>query len=183
MCLTDSASLAEKIRRLRDHGMVPNRWYWHETVGYNYRITNMQAALGFAQVSRVGETLARNDRLLALYRKHFDAIAHVAFPPQVSAEYEPITWLVCVQVPARRRASLFEIAQSAGIELRPFFTPLSTMPIYREFASVCPNSVAVSATGVNLPTSVAIDETVVERIATVFRDALSGQIRAECSQP
>src|SRR6266849_8650115 len=53
MCVTDDAALAERLRLLRDHGMDPKRPYWHEVVGYNYRMTNLQAAVGVAQVKRL----------------------------------------------------------------------------------------------------------------------------------
>src|ERR1700716_3726620 len=69
MCLTDSEELATSLRLLRDHGMSPDRSYWHERVGYNYRITNLQAAIGQSQLWRVKEVLQRNARIVALYRQ------------------------------------------------------------------------------------------------------------------
>src|SRR5205085_5545270 len=59
MCLTDSEELAHSLRVLRDHGMTPERSYWHERVGFNYRLTNLQASIGHAQLQRVHDTLRR----------------------------------------------------------------------------------------------------------------------------
>src|SRR5262249_39670121 len=70
MCLTDSPPLAERLAELRDHGMTRGRRYWHERVGFNYRMTNPQAAIGVAQLGRIETIIARNRRLDALYRKH-----------------------------------------------------------------------------------------------------------------
>jgi len=173
MCVTNSAELANKIRRLRSHGMVPDRWYWHEAIGYNYRMTNLQAAIGLEQVATIRQTLQRNDRLLQKYRKHLADFPSVRFPPPLGAGDEPITWLVCVQVPAAAREAIITTARERDIELRPFFTPLSAMPVYREYWRDCPHSGGLAATGLNLPTSDAVDDKIIEKIASVFRDVLT----------
>lgn len=64
---TTRADLAEKARMLRDHGMSPERRYWHPVLGYNYRMTNTQAGLGVAQLERVDEILAAKRRNARLY--------------------------------------------------------------------------------------------------------------------
>jgi perosamine synthetase len=172
MCLVDSDSLAARAIMLRDHGMVAGRIYWHEEIGYNYRMPNLQAALGLAQLSRAEETIQRNLELERAYHEHLAGISGLVFPPSLGDEYEPIVWLVSVQVPAEKRAALIEAAQSAGIELRPFFHALSTMPLSRQFAKTCHNSLELSATGLNLPTSTVVDASVMEKIAGIFRSVL-----------
>lgn len=154
MCLTDSEDLAASLRLLRDHGMSPDRSYWHERVGYNYRITNLQAAIGESQLWRINGTLQRNARIAALYREALEGIPGVRFPPVMSDKYEPVVWLACVQVPADKRLAVMRAAHAARIETRPFFHPLSALPPYGRYARSCPNSTELSATGVNLPTSV-----------------------------
>ena len=77
--------------------------YWHERVGYNYRITNLQAAIGESQLWRINDTLRRNARVAALYREALKGIPDVRFPRTMSDEYEPVVWLACVQVPADKR--------------------------------------------------------------------------------
>ena len=100
MCVTNSRELATSLRVLRDHGMSPDRSYWHERVGFNYRITNLQAAIGQSQIWRVNEVLQRNARIAALYREALKGIPDVRFPPQLPDEYRPVVWMTCVQVPA-----------------------------------------------------------------------------------
>jgi perosamine synthetase len=173
MCLTDSEDLAASLRLLRDHGMSPDRSYWHERVGYNYRITNLQAAIGESQLWRINGTLQRNARIAALYREALEGIPGVRFPPGMSDKYEPVVWLACVQVPADKRLAIMSAAHAARIETRPFFHPLSTLPPYGRYARSCPNSAELSATGVNLPTSGDVDDQVVERVARVFHDVLA----------
>jgi perosamine synthetase len=158
---------------MRDHGMTPDRFYWHERVGYNYRMTNLQASLGVAQLGRVQEILSRNAGLEKLYREHFRDLPGISFAPGRSAEYEPVVWLVCALVPERQRERLFAAAGQAGIELRPFFHPLSAMPAYAAHARPCPASERLSRTGLNLPTSSAVDQPAIERIGRVFREVLA----------
>jgi perosamine synthetase len=172
MCVTNSPKLGKLIRILRDHGMTPSRSYWHERVGFNYRITNLQAAIGHSQLWRITDTLARNARIAGLYRAALEDIPDVRFPPKLPAVYKPVVWLSCVLVPPNKRDTLLAAALEAKIEMRPFFHSLSSMPPYEKYASDCPNSVALSASGINLPTSHQVDQQVVDRVAKVFRDVL-----------
>jgi perosamine synthetase len=173
MCLTDSDQLAETLRLLRDHGMSPERSYWHERVGYNYRITNLQAAIGESQLWRIEKTLRRNSGIAARYGEALGGIAGVRLPPKLPDEYDPVVWLACVQVPAEKRLPIMHAAYQAGIEMRPFFHPLSTLPPYNKYARACPTSLELAATGINLPTSNDVDDQVVERVARVFHEILS----------
>ena len=172
MCLTNSPECSAALRTLRDHGITPNRSYWHERVGYNYRITNLQAAIGYTQLWRIEETLARHNDIANAYRAALEGIPEVRFPPTMGADYQPVVWLACAQVPADRRDALLKAAHAARIEMRPFFHSLSTLPPYEKYASVCPTSLELSATGINLPTSRAVDDQVIARIVKVFRDVL-----------
>lgn len=172
MCLTDSDDLAARLRALRDHGMAPGRFYWHDRVGYNYRMTNLQAAIGLAQLRRIHEIQSRNARLATLYTERFRDLPQVRFAAAGGCGCEAVVWLVAAEVPAESRQSLIEAAAAAGIELRPFFNPLSAMPPYAAWARSCPNSAALSRSGINLPTSCEVDAHVVEKIHAVFKAVL-----------
>jgi perosamine synthetase len=172
MCLTNSEELAKSIRLLRDHGMTPTRSYWHERVGYNYRITNLQAAIGYSQLWRIEEMLKRNKDIADAYQVALKGIPGVKFPPTMDPIYQPVVWLASVQVPAAKRDQLLMAAHEARIEMRPFFHSLSTLPPYEKYARVCPNSLELAATGINLPTSRAVDDQVIDRIVKVFRNVL-----------
>jgi perosamine synthetase len=173
ICVTDSDELAARLGELRDHGMAPGRRYWHERVGYNYRMTNLQAALGVAQLGRFDELFQRRQRLEQLYREALGDLPGVIFPGPLPNHIEPAVWLVSLQVPAGKRDGLIEAGRRAGLELRPFFHPLSDMPPYRCYGGDCPASRALSETGLNLPTSSAVDATVIARMRAVFQEALA----------
>lgn len=172
MCLTASDSLARMLRELRDHGMVPDRSYWHERVGYNYRMTNLQAAIGQSQLWRIDRILERNRSIAERYRQALDGIPGITFPPELPDIYGNVVWLTCLQVPAHLRSRLIAAAHEADIEMRPFFHSLSAMPLYEKYAGDCPHSRALSETGINLPTSRSVDDQVIDRIATLIRDVM-----------
>ncbi|HZQ01674.1 MAG TPA: aminotransferase class I/II-fold pyridoxal phosphate-dependent enzyme [Reyranella sp.] len=173
MCLTDSPELATSLRCMRDHGMTPGRSYWHERIGYNYRLTNLQAAIGHAQMWRIGKVLERNHRIERLYRRALAGIPGVRFAATMGREYEPVVWLASVLVPAQHRDAIIAAAQADRIEMRPFFYRLSDLPPYAGYARHCPNSAALSASGINLPTSRDVDDQVVERVVGIFRSVLT----------
>jgi perosamine synthetase len=117
--------------------------------------------------------LQRNARIAELYAQALGGIPGVSFAPPMPANCEPVVWLACVLVPPDKRDALLVESQRAGLEMRPFFHPLSSLPPYQTHARTCSNSRALSATGINLPTSRMVDETVVERVARVFKHVLA----------
>lgn len=175
MCVTQSDRLAATLLELRSHGMSPGHGYWHDRVGFNYRMTNLQAAIGLMQLRKIDRTLQRNERLARLYREHLGKIAGVEFGPRLPDGYEPVVWLACALVPEQARDRLIERAAAAYIELRSFFHCLSEMPPYRSFARCSPVASRLARTGLNLPTSSAVDAHVANKLAAVFREVLHGE--------
>ena len=176
MCVTNDADLAARMRMLRDHGMRPERRYWHDEAGFNFRMTNMQAAIGCAQLDRMDELLAMRRSVSEIYEHAFKNIEGVWLPTDRGSRYEDVVWFCCARVNAERRATLIDACKIANIDLRPFFNGLSSMPAYRPFARPCPNSTALGREGVNLPTSRRVTPKVAARIAAIFQDVLARKL-------
>lgn len=172
ICVTNNPDLALRMRILRDHGMRPERRYWHEEAAFNYRMTNLQAAIGCAQLDRMPELLAMRRAVDGHYRKAFAGTAGVDFPPELPERFGAVIWFACAQVPAERRPAMIDACKRANIDLRPFFNGLSMMPAFKRSARVCPNSRALSLSGVNLPTSRRVTEDMAFRIAEVMKGEL-----------
>src|SRR5581483_8098019 len=98
MLVTGDRTLAERARFLRDHAMSPSRRYYHPEIGYNYRLTNLQAALGLAQLERVDEFIARRVEVMRWYREELrdrpDLILNPDLPWARSAD-----WMVSMVFP------------------------------------------------------------------------------------
>ena len=178
MVVTNDEKYQERVRFLKDHAMDKTRRYWHPEVGYNYRMTNLQAAIGCAQLARSQELLASRFRLLHLYKSAFTE-SSLSFNPS-RAWAEPVVWLVCgLLSPAskHRRNTMSDALRANGIDSRPGFPLVSTMPPYEFFRRSSSLDVArgISERAFNLPSSARLGEKDVDRIATTLKAILSSQ--------
>ena len=169
MLTTDDEALAARCRTLRDHAMPPHRRYWHEEVGFNYRMTNLQAAVGVAQMERIERFLERKREIAARYREQLAGVPGVTFAAERSG-YTNVYWMVSILVEspyALSRDELISALRERGIDSRPFFHPMDTLPPYR---SDVPRPVALhlSRCGLNLPSSPALTDTQIDYICDVL---------------
>ncbi len=152
MCTTNSEELNDKMRILRDHGMSKTKRYWHDVIGYNYRMTNLQAAIGLAQLERI-EEIHKNRRK---YEENYkEILPNDKFAFQSDCENRTrVTWLVSVLLnESIDREEYIQKLKNQGIDARPFFYPLSDMEIYRPYCKVeTPVTHKLSKVGLNLPT-------------------------------
>ncbi len=134
MVVTSSPDLAARIRLLKDHAMDPARRYWHQEVGFNFRMTNLQAAIGCAQIERFDEIIGKRRGILASYREAFAEDSEIVINPSMPWA-EPVPWQVCVLLPSKytdiKRDSLMLALKSELIDSRPYFNMLCDMPPYR----------------------------------------------------
>lgn len=153
MCTTNSKEIIEQIRLLRDHGMSKSKRYFHEVVGYNYRMTNLQAAIGVAQLERAEAIHKNRTSYEYLYRKIMPS--SFEFQKNINGRNR-ITWLVSFLVGKNsdyNRDQLISIFLEKGIDARPFFYTLSEMNIYSKYAQQDNiHAKGISRSGISLPT-------------------------------
>lgn len=152
MCVTNNKKLDEKMRILRDHGMSKTKKYWNDHVGYNYRMTNLQAAIGVAQLERISNIHINRKKYENVYKEIFSDKKFI-FQSNLKKR-ERITWLVSILLDDNTcRDNFLKKLKDIGIDGRPFFYPLSHMDIYKKY-SKNKNKVTekISRVGVNLPT-------------------------------
>jgi len=152
MCVTNSRTLAKKMMILRDHGMSLYKKYRHEVVGYNYRMTNLQAAIGVAQLERVEEILSNRQRLEDEYKKNLSGIDFIEFQRDDLVKRNKIVWLVSFLIKNKKRDLYIQRLLKKGIDVRPFFYPLSKMKLYKKYVFSAKNSVDISRAGISFPT-------------------------------
>jgi perosamine synthetase len=154
MVTTNDDELAAKLRLYRGQGMDPERRYWHPVIGYNYRMTNIAAAIGCAQLERVDEALARRKQLASWYARELSRIPGLVLPAQ--KEYaEHAYWMYTVLLPdcgAEAREAVSDYLAFNGVETRPAFYPMHLLPPHRENAAQYPNATRCAARGMSLPT-------------------------------
>lgn len=169
MLTTDDEALAARCRTLRDHAMPPHRRYWHEEVGFNYRMTNLQAAVGVAQMERIERFLARKREIAARYRERLAGVPGVTFAAERPG-YTNVYWMVSILVEppyALSRNELIPALRERGVDSRPFFHPMDTLPPYRSDAPR-PVALHLSRCGLNLPSSPALTDAQIDYICDVL---------------
>ncbi len=130
MVLTDDAELAARLRSLRDLCFQPGRRFVHAELGFNFRLTNMQAALGIGQVRRIGELLRRKRCLARYYRQELSAIPALEHPPEMPWA-RSIFWMYGIVLGEQWGLDAAELGvrlSAQGIETRPFFVGMHRQP-------------------------------------------------------
>lgn len=168
MCITNSEELNEKMRILRDHGMSRKEKYYHEVVGFNYRMTNLQAAIGTAQVERIDSILEWREKLEEQYKEKFLGIKGVTLQRNDLPNRKKIVWLISILVDEGKRDKVLLKLQDSGIDARVFFVPLSKMEIYKKYSRDCSISQKISRMGLNLPTTWEMNGEKIKKIASLI---------------
>jgi perosamine synthetase len=130
MVTTDDNRLARLMRRLRDHAFHPERHFWHEYVGFNYRMTNLQAAVGLAQTERIDAIVTARRRLRAWYDERLQSIPGLQLPTQARG-CRNLFWMYAIRTSPLFACGCHELRQqlaSRGIETRSFFVPIHLQP-------------------------------------------------------
>ena len=169
MCVTSDDGLRQKLRCFRDHGMSHEHKYWHKIIGYNYRLTNLQAAIGVAQLEKIDRILYRRTQIRNMYEKRLGRLSVMKRQNKLP-DRDSVVWLVSYLLdPAVDRNKLISAVKKMGVDLRPFFYPLSKMPLYKKFArSFSPVAHNLSCRGLNLPTSVSFSDFEIIKIAKII---------------
>ena len=173
---TDDDDLARRLRLYRSQGMDPDRRYWFPVIGYNYRMTNLAAAIGLAQIERVEEAIAAR----AMLARHYDAalagLAGRLLRPHVEPWAGHVFWMYTVLLGDDVAASRDEVMarlDADGIETRPLFYPMHVLPPYAQPGDAFPNAVHCGARGINLPTHEHLGEAEVRYIAEALARAIA----------
>lgn len=170
--------VASRARMLRDHGMDPRRRYWHPEVGYNYRLTNLQAAIGVAQLEQIDTFIQRKVEIGRLYRRLLSPIDAILLPAEregVRNVYWLFSFILNPDHSTLGRDDLMKHLQANGIETRPLFFPLHTMPPYRSYSGNqdFPNTQWISANGISLPSALTLKENEIKYVCNQLRSIVS----------
>ena len=171
MLTTNNYEHFKRARHLRDHAMSKEKRYWHTELGYNYRMTNLQAALGVAQLQQVEQFLRERRQILDQYRNRLEQHG-IECNPKGCDEVNPVNWITCAVLPNASRIvrdKVILMMAEAGVDSRPFFYPLSDLPMYESAPN--PVSQILSSTGINLPTYIGITPDEIDIVSTALLNA------------
>ncbi len=175
MVLTDDPTLAERCFFLENQARHKENPYWHPEIGYNYRMTNIQAALGVAQLERIDELVGIRLRNAAQYHRRLLEVPGLSLPP--CAEWaDNVYWMYTVLVEDEyglKRDDVMERLRRREIETRPVFYPAHTLPMY-ERGQRFPVAEALGQKGINLPSGATLTpeqvDTVCDALLEIYHD-------------
>jgi perosamine synthetase len=179
MVVTSDEALAERLRLLRNLAFIPHQRFLHEELGFNFRMTNVQAAIGKAQVERIGETV---DRKRFIGARYLDGLAVVpGIRMQVERPWARSVWwmngLVLDKKSGHTAASLAGELAGLGVETRPFFLGMDRQPALRALGLFDGESYPVTAElaemGLYLPSGVGLTEEQQETVIAAVKQVLA----------
>jgi perosamine synthetase len=173
MVVSRDAKVHALICKLRGQGLAGDKEYWHDVVGYNYRMTNICAAIGVAQMERADELIARKRKLaFAMHASMAD------LPLEFHLEQSGTThsfWMISALARTEaQREGLRKSLRLEGIETRPVFHPAHTLPMYAAGQTGLDVSVDLAARGLNLPSWPGLSAEQVAEIAGACRRYYGG---------
>ena len=172
MITTNDEKLYKKMRYLRDHAMSKEKRYWHTEVGFNYRMTNLQAALGVAQFERIDELLAKKKEIFDWYQEGLKDVKGIKLNYQASWA-KNVYWMVCLELDGcaeSQRDEFVKKLKNQNIDSRPYFYPISDMPMYENINT--PITHKVYKRGLNLPSYFDITKEQVEYICKSIKELI-----------
>lgn len=152
MVITNDRNIFERVISFKGQGLDKDREYWHDVIGYNYRMTNICAALGLAQLERIDDILLKKRQIAELYKELLKDTAYQVHPEVGNVLHS--YWMVSILVPpGTQRDLLRKYLSNAGIETRPVFYPVHTMPMYAREYQYQQYKIAenLGGRGINLP--------------------------------
>ena len=175
MLVTDDPALAQRARHLTTQARLPGLAYMHDEVGYNYRLSNVSAAIGVAQLEQLDTFLAAKRRIASTYDQALTKAGNVEIPPDATWASRS-AWLYSPRMSdATSAAHVLERLIERQIGARPVWPPLHKMALYAGMTLLGDGSVseAIGATAVSLPSSVQLSEGDQQRVIDVFLEAVA----------
>lgn len=179
MIVTDSDAIAEKCKSLRNLGFNPKRRFVHDELGWNYRMTNLQAALGLGQIERLEETIGRKRAMGKLYRELLRGENRLQLPAERSPGAENVYWVFGIvlsdSVPFDAQEIMRRLAEMK-IGTRPFFWGMHEQPVLRKMGYFegmsLPVAERIARRGFYVPSGLALTEAQIVEVAAAVKKVL-----------
>jgi len=169
MVVTNDQTLYERAVSYKGQGLAKYREYWHDVIGYNFRMTNICAAIGLAQLEQAEQTLVMKRQIAQWYKAGLAGLPVTVH--EESSEVRHSYWMCSVLIDdAAQREPLRAYLTEKGIETRPLFYPVHTMPMYSEKYQRHPVAEGLGWRGINLPSWPGLSEEQVQYVCRQLRE-------------
>lgn len=173
MLVTDDAELFEKARKIQDHGRLPGT-FWIDQLGYKYKMNNITAALGLAQIQRSANQINRKRQINSWYKEGLSDVDFIDFQEEMVGS-ESICWMTSFTLGSNSKISRDDLINKLrlnGVDSRPVFPSISQYEIWGYTPQIPKNSKLIGDTGINLPSGVTLSEASVHKVIQSIRDIL-----------
>jgi perosamine synthetase len=173
MLVTDSKELFKRAKKDQDHGRKPGT-FWIDELGHKYKMNNITAALGLAQIERADNQIFRKRRINRWYTENLSEIGSISFQKE-SQGTQSICWMTSFTLnddTLISRDELISCLKNERIDSRPVFPAISQYPIWKYEATTQPNAKKIGATGINLPSGVLLSQSAIEKVCLSIRKAI-----------
>ena len=168
MVVSNDETLFDRATHFKGQGLAKHREYYHDVVGFNYRMTNICAAIGLAQLERADEILSKKREIAEWYKELLQGLPVVVHGENSGVRHS--YWMVSILFEtAEKREKAREALGAAGIETRPVFCPVHMMPMYDKRFQRHPVAESLGWRGINLPSWPGLTRDAVSEIAEVIR--------------
>jgi len=172
MVITNDDTLYDRSVHFKGQGLAKHRQYWHDVIGYNYRMTNICAAIGLAQLEQIESVLIEKKRVADTYRLHLKK-SSIVFHEPISDDVYHSYWMCSILTKdGKQRDALREYLANAGIDTRPLFYPVHTMPMYSSQYQRHPVAENIGWRGLNLPSYPSLKSEEIEFICNKIKEIL-----------
>jgi len=154
MVTTNNEELYKRMKLLKAQAVSPKKKYWHVDVGYNYRMTNMQAAVGLGQLEKIQWHITQRKRIADLYKeflRDYKEYVHLQEEPDNCKHVYWMSNVILQDSVKKSRDDVMKEMEEYNIEMRPLFYPMHIMPPFFDENIVCPIAEKISARGISLP--------------------------------
>ena len=180
MLVTEDGDLSERCRSLRNLCFKAGKRFEHEELGWNFRMSNLQAAVGLAQFERLDEFIERKRKMGRKYTELLKDIPGLQLPPASTEYAENIYWVYGVVledgIPFDAVAAMKHLGEK-GIGTRPFFWPMHEQPVLKKMGlftnASCPEAERLARRGFYIPSGLALSAPQIERVAETLHKVLS----------
>ena len=171
MLVTNSKRLFDKANHLKSQGVSPQKAYWHDEIGYNYRMTNICAAIGLAQLEQSDVFIAKKRQIASWYQDYLKntSVTILSENNDVVNSY----WMVSLLMPKiEQRDEIRQYLELRGVETRPLFYPAHLMPMYNHLYMKYRVAEDIGLRGINLPSYPGLKENDVKYICVCIKEFL-----------
>jgi len=174
MIVSNDRKKAEHVKFLVNQARDASKGYYHPELGFNYRMTNIEASLGLAQLDRINEFLDKKIAFRKIYQEKFYDLPYIQFQEE-SDNAIGSWWLTAIKIEKEIDIMNFMIKlKDKGIPTRRIFMPASEMPYLKDYSRSCHNAYEIYKKGICLPSSTLNEEKDIRKAASIIKEVLNG---------